>query len=118
MIGAPMTHAVRGARRHVSSRATRRTATAGNVFLSAPHVQPNHCIVIELLRTQARHALTILSALETRVVQLRFGIGVQAAASVVAVARELRLTSARIRQIEANALRKLRHGGRRRTQNE
>jgi RNA polymerase primary sigma factor len=93
------------------------------VSSSAPHARAadapngaafalaNRDAFVEHLRAQARYALTILSATEARVIRMRYGIGTRTRCSVVETARHLGLTSARVRQIEVNALRKLRHGG-------
>ncbi|MBI1818623.1 MAG: hypothetical protein HYR72_26865 [Deltaproteobacteria bacterium] len=56
----------------------------------------------------------MLTPREQEVLRLRFGIGDAGAHTPVEVAERLQITRARIRQIEANALRKLRHPSRNR----
>ena len=66
------------------------------------------------LRMSAGVALAMLTPREQEVLRLRFGIGAAGAHTPVEVAERLQITRARIRQIEANALRKLRHPSRNR----
>ena len=58
--------------------------------------------------------LKTLTAREARVIELRYGFDEGAAGTLKEVAREFGVTRERIRQIEAKALRKLRHPTRRR----
>ncbi|MBI4516095.1 MAG: hypothetical protein HY699_09820 [Deltaproteobacteria bacterium] len=57
----------------------------------------------------AQELLTTLDTREQQVLRLRFGIGEPREHSLSEVGRRLAVTGERIRQIEANALRKLRH---------
>jgi RNA polymerase primary sigma factor len=57
---------------------------------------------------QVRSALGILSQREQRVLQLRFGMDGQRPRTLTEIGKEFQLTRERIRQIEANALKKLR----------
>ncbi|MEZ4440611.1 MAG: sigma-70 family RNA polymerase sigma factor [Polyangiaceae bacterium] len=56
----------------------------------------------------AEEVLTTLNAREQRVIRLRFGIGVSRAHTLREIGEQLGLTRERIRQIEANALAKMR----------
>jgi len=56
--------------------------------------------------------LTSLSERERRVLQLRFGLEDGRSRTLEEVGREFHVTRERIRQIEAKALRKLRHPSR------
>ncbi|HVN84747.1 MAG TPA: sigma factor-like helix-turn-helix DNA-binding protein [Candidatus Binatia bacterium] len=67
-------------------------------------------------RALIEHARRILSTLapeEQQVLCLRFGIDAPTGLSIEAIGRRLAVSGTRIRQIEANALRKLRHPTRR-----
>ena len=67
----------------------------------------------QLLTEQVEAVLGTLTYREQRVLQLRFGMGDGRARTLEEVGRELGVTRERIRQIEAKALRKLRHPSRR-----
>jgi RNA polymerase primary sigma factor len=62
------------------------------------------------LTAQIGRALNRLSPKEQAILRLRFGIGGEEAQTLEEVGRRFALTRERIRQIEAQALRKLRHG--------
>ncbi len=66
----------------------------------------------EMLREQMRHALEILSEREREVLELRFGLKDGREHTLEEVSRYFDVTRERIRQIEAKALRKLRHPAR------
>jgi len=63
----------------------------------------------ELLKEQMQDALHSLSERERRVLELRFGLVDGRSRTLEEVGEEFRVTRERIRQIEAKALRKLRH---------
>ncbi len=67
----------------------------------------------QLLTEQVEAVLSTLTYREQRVLQLRFGIQDGRTRTLEEVGRELGVTRERIRQIEAKALRKLRHPSRR-----
>ncbi len=66
----------------------------------------------QLLKEQLDAALSGLTIREKRVLQLRFGLDDGANRTLEEVGKEFNLTRERIRQIEAKALRKLRHPSR------
>ena len=66
----------------------------------------------ELLKEQVAAVLNSLTGRERRVLQLRFGLEDGRARTLEEVGKEFNLTRERIRQIEATALRKLRHPSR------
>ena len=66
------------------------------------------------LSEHIRKALATLTPREERVLRLRFGIGEKSDHTLGEVGKDFRVTRERIRQIEAKALRKLRHPVRRR----
>ena len=63
----------------------------------------------ELLKEQLSAALNTLTPRERRVIQLRFGLEDGRSRTLEEVGKEFNVTRERIRQIEAKALRKLRH---------
>jgi RNA polymerase primary sigma factor len=62
-----------------------------------------------LLRDQLTDVLTSLNEREQKVLELRFGLGDGFSRTLEEVGRQFRVTRERIRQIEAKALRKMRH---------
>ena len=65
-----------------------------------------------LLKEQLGEVLNTLTYRERRVLSLRFGLEDGRARTLEEVGREFNVTRERIRQIEAKALRKLRHPSR------
>ena len=63
----------------------------------------------EMLREQVQNALAALSERERQVLELRFGLIDGKDHTLEEVSRYFNVTRERIRQIEAKALRKLRH---------
>jgi RNA polymerase primary sigma factor len=66
----------------------------------------------QLLKEQVEDVLASLTTRERRVLQLRFGLEDERSRTLEEVGREFGVTRERIRQIEAKALRKLRHPSR------
>jgi RNA polymerase primary sigma factor len=66
----------------------------------------------QLLKEQVEEVLGTLTPREQRIVQLRFGLEDGRSRTLEEVGKEFNLTRERIRQIEAKALRKLRHPSR------
>ena len=64
------------------------------------------------LAENTRKVLATLSPREEQVLKLRFGIGERANHTLEEVGQDFEVTRERIRQIEAKALRKLRHPSR------
>jgi RNA polymerase primary sigma factor len=64
---------------------------------------------ISLLRDKLSEVLTSLTEREQKVLELRFGLGDGSSRTLEEVGRQFRVTRERIRQIEAKALRKMRH---------
>jgi RNA polymerase primary sigma factor len=62
-----------------------------------------------LLKDKLGHVLTSLSRREQKVLELRFGLGDGYSRTLEEVGRDFNVTRERIRQIEAKALRKMRH---------
>jgi RNA polymerase primary sigma factor len=70
---------------------------------------PNDSLLSQDLTTQVARALATLSPKEKEILRLRFGIGEEGEHTLEEVGRRFAVTRERIRQIEAKALRKLRH---------
>src|SRR5436853_6600429 len=70
---------------------------------------PNDSLISQDLTSQVERALATLSPKEKEILRLRFGIGEEGEHTLEEVGRRFAVTRERIRQIEAKALRKLRH---------
>ena len=75
-------------------------------------MNPADAVLEQNLAEQTREVLATLSEREARVLRLRFGIGEVANHTLEEVGKDFDVTRERIRQIEAKALRKLRHPSR------
>jgi RNA polymerase primary sigma factor len=73
---------------------------------------PHDVITNENLQHFTRNALSTLTPREEKVLRLRFGIGEKSDHTLEEVGKDFEVTRERIRQIEAKALRKLRHPSR------
>jgi RNA polymerase primary sigma factor len=78
-------------------------------------VLPIDAAIQSSLRETMTRALASLTAREERVLRMRFGIGMNADHTLEEVGQQFFVTRERIRQIEAKALRKLKHPSRSRT---
>src|SRR5262249_13641246 len=72
-------------------------------------VAPAEAVVALNLQDQTRKVLATLTPREEQVLRLRFGIGERSDHTLEEVGTRFAVTRERIRQIEAKALRKLRH---------
>jgi RNA polymerase primary sigma factor len=70
---------------------------------------PSEMTSFSLLKDKLNDVLTSLSERERKVLELRFGLGDGYARTLEEVGKQFRVTRERIRQIEAKALRKMRH---------
>ena len=75
-------------------------------------VSPSDAVIEQALQDQTERVLATLTPREERVLRLRFGIGENSDHTHEEVGRDFDVTRERIRQIEAQALRKLRHPSR------
>src|SRR5262249_17085971 len=75
-------------------------------------VPPIDAAVQSNLRETTTRVLASLTPREERVVRMRFGIGMNTDHTLAEVGQQFSVTRERIRQIEAKALRKLRHPNR------
>ncbi len=74
--------------------------------------EPSEAASFSLLREQLEEVLDTLAPREKKVLELRFGIEDGRTRTLEEVGKEFKVTRERIRQIEAKALRKLRHPSR------
>jgi RNA polymerase primary sigma factor len=75
-------------------------------------VNPQDAVINQNLIEQTRKVLSTLVPREEKVLRMRFGIGEKSDHTLEEVGRDFDVTRERIRQIEAKALRKLRHPSR------
>ena len=88
------------------------TSQLGDFIEDEDALEPLDAASREMLREQVQHALTALSERERQVLELRFGLIDGKDHTLEEVSRYFDVTRERIRQIEAKALRKLRHPAR------
>jgi RNA polymerase primary sigma factor len=75
-------------------------------------ISPADAVIAMSLSEQTRKVLATLTPREERVLRMRFGIGEKSDHTLEEVGQDFDVTRERIRQIEAKALRKLRHPSR------
>ena len=75
-------------------------------------VSPSEAVISMNLSEQTRKVLATLTPREEKVLRMRFGIGERSDHTLEEVGQDFEVTRERIRQIEAKALRKLRHPSR------
>ncbi len=88
------------------------SSTLGDFMEDEDAPSPMDAAAKEMLREQVQHALASLSEREREVLELRFGLKDGKEHTLEEVSRYFDVTRERIRQIEAKALRKLRHPAR------
>jgi RNA polymerase primary sigma factor len=84
----------------------------GDFIEDSSALAPAEAASHQLLKEQVEAVLDSLTGRERRVLQLRFGLEDGRARTLEEVGKEFNVTRERIRQIEAKALRKLRHPSR------
>jgi RNA polymerase primary sigma factor len=75
-------------------------------------ISPSDAVISMNLADQTRKVLATLTPREEKVLRMRFGIGEKSDHTLEEVGQDFEVTRERIRQIEAKALRKLRHPSR------
>jgi RNA polymerase primary sigma factor len=75
-------------------------------------VSPSDAVITLNLKEQTDNVLKTLTPREERVIKMRFGVGEGSEHTLEEVGQSFAVTRERIRQIEAKALRKLRHPSR------
>src|ERR1700722_9569358 len=84
----------------------------GNFIEDKNAVQPLDSAILGNLRKTTPRVLATLTPREERVLRMRFGIGMNTDHTLEEVGQQFNVTRERIRQIEAKALRKLKHPSR------
>jgi RNA polymerase primary sigma factor len=84
----------------------------GDLIEDRTVVRPDRAAMGNVLRTETEALLRTLTPREARVIRMRFGLDAGREHSLEEVGQHFALTRERIRQIEAQALRKLRHPSR------
>ncbi len=92
--------------------ARRRTRHLGDFIEDKSVVSPAEAVINMNLAEQTRKVLATLTPREEKVLRMRFGIGEKSDHTLEEVGQDFEVTRERIRQIEAKALRKLRHPSR------
>ena len=88
---------------------TEDSSQLGDFIKDEDSVEPMDAAALEMLREQIKNSLSVLSDREREVLELRFGLLDGKDHTLEEVGQYFRVTRERIRQIEAKALRKLRH---------
>jgi RNA polymerase primary sigma factor len=84
----------------------------GDLIEDKDAIQPIDAAIQAELREATTRVLALLTAREERVLRMRFGIGMNKEHTLEEVGQQFSVTRERIRQIEAKALRKLKHPSR------
>src|SRR5574339_425359 len=84
----------------------------GDFIEDKAEVNPADAVISSNLAEQTRKVLATLTPREEKVLRMRFGIGEKSDHTLEEVGQDFEVTRERIRQIEAKALRKLRHPSR------
>lgn len=84
----------------------------GDFIYDEKTASPSHAAGVSLLSEKLEEALKVLSKREEKVLRLRFGLGDGCPRTLEEVGQIFNITRERVRQIEAKALRKLRHPAR------
>jgi RNA polymerase primary sigma factor len=84
----------------------------GDLIEDESAIQPVDATIQSNLRETTTRVLALLTPREERIVRMRFGLGMNSDHTLEEVGRQFSVTRERIRQIEAKALRKLKHPSR------
>jgi RNA polymerase primary sigma factor len=84
----------------------------GDLIEDKDAILPDQAAIATNLRETTTRVLASLTAREERIVRMRFGIGMNSDHTLEEVGHQFSVTRERIRQIEAKALRKLKHPSR------
>ena len=87
-------------------------AHLGDLIEDKNAIQPIDATIQSNLRETTTHVLASLTPREERIVRMRFGLGMNSDHTLEEVGQQFSVTRERIRQIEAKAIRKLKHPSR------
>ena len=87
-------------------------SSLGDFIADENALQPIDSAIHSILKETCTRLLSSLTPREERVLRMRFGIGMNTDHTLEEVGKQFDVTRERIRQIEAKALRKLRHQSR------
>jgi RNA polymerase primary sigma factor len=87
-------------------------SSLGDFIADEDAINPSESVVNSNLAEQTRKVLATLTPREEKVLRMRFGIGGKSDHTLEEVGQDFNVTRERIRQIEAKALKKLRHPSR------
>lgn len=87
-------------------------SSLGDFIEDKSAINPSSAVMLMNLSEQTRKVLATLTPREEKVLRMRFGIGERSDHTLEEVGQDFEVTRERIRQIEAKALRKLRHPSR------
>ncbi len=87
-------------------------SSLGDFIADEEAIDPGEAVVDSNLADQTRKVLSTLTPREEKVLRMRFGIGGKSDHTLEEVGQDFNVTRERIRQIEAKALKKLRHPSR------
>lgn len=87
-------------------------SSLGDFIEDKSAINPSNAVMLMNLSEQTRKVLATLTPREEKVLRMRFGIGEKSDHTLEEVGQDFEVTRERIRQIEAKALRKLRHPSR------
>ena len=90
-------------------------SSMGDLIENRHAANPADLTVNNELSDQVRAALSTLTPREEKILRMRFGVGEKSDHTLEEVGQDFNVTRERIRQIEAKALRKLRHPSRAKT---
>ena len=84
----------------------------GDLIEDKNAIPPIDAMIQSNLRETTTHVLASLTPREERIVRMRFGLGMNGDHTLEEIGQQFSVTRERIRQIEAKALRKLKHPSR------
>jgi len=84
----------------------------GDLIADENAIQPIDAMIQSNLRETTTHVLASLTPREERILRMRFGLGMNGDHTLEEVGQQFSVTRERIRQIEAKAIRKLKHPSR------
>ena len=91
------------------------STTLQDIIPDRSAVSPEQAIILQEMRELSARVLASLTPREERIIRMRFGMGIESDHTLEEIGQQFGVTRERIRQIEAKALRRLKHPSRSRT---